>query len=427
MNILHISDKDIVGGAARAAFKLHSGLIHEEVDSKMWVLKKVSQEKEVIPFSYSKKASIRIRRRLRANLLSKQIGKYRSRFPEGFERFSDDRSFYYSEIPDWIKSTDLVNLHQVSRLLDYTTFFSYIVKNAIPVVWRLADMEPLTGGCHYDWDCNRFVIGCGMCPQLGSDQENDLSAQIWWRKKQAFDKVPKRLLHIVVLSKWMMNKVKESPLLKDFPVHLIPNGVDLNVFRPLNKSSIRKGLGLPADKFIVLILADSLDNKRKGSKYALDALNTNPNAEKFMLVSVGDFDKMPDISIPHRHFEKSLDNRFLSKLYNAVDIFLCTSIYDNFPNTVIEAMACGTPCVCFDTGGASDIVDDSVNGFKVKPKSIEALREKINALSESQELLRRFSSNCVTKAIKYYDVLLQANKYHSLYKSILRKSRGVHI
>lgn len=420
MKVLHISDRDIFGGAARAAHKLHIGLKLKGIDSKMWVIIKASKREDIIPFRYSTNIIVRLKRKIKQCFLNYQLGRYKSTKPSGFERFSDDRSIYHLEMPDWLKEFNIVNLHQVSQILDYKTFFTFAVKNNIPIVWRLADMEPLTGGCHYDWDCNKFIEGCGRCPQLGSDKKSDLSSQVWSRKKEIFDNVPRRLLHVVALSGWMANKVRESPLLNRFPVSVIPNGVDLNIFRPLNKRSSQQFLNLPADKFIVLVLADSLNNERKGLKYAVEALNICSTSNEILLVTVGDLASKISITVPYVHFRKSLENQFLAKLYNAADVFLSTSIYDNFPNTLVESMACGTPSICFDTGGASDIVDDSLNGYKVVPKQTGMLVEKINYLSEHRELLGKFSRDCVAKARDHYDVLLQSKKYIDLYQKVLK-------
>lgn len=422
MNILHISDRDIQGGAARAAFKLHLGLREKGTVSRIWTLQKFSDNKEVIPFHYSKNNFVRLRRRLRQNTLRKQLSKYQSTRPKGFERFSDDRSIYHLEIPDWIKKFDLINLHQVSQILDYKTFFDFTTKNNIPVVWRLADMEPLTGGCHYDWDCNKFTKSCGKCPQLGSDDKNDLSFQVWNRKNNTFREVRGDLLHIVALSSWMAKKIAVSPLLGRFSTSVIPNGVDLGTFKPVCKEAAREQLSLPKNRFILLVLADNLANERKGFDYVVKVLEQCSGSDELFLLLVGNLKDKPNIAVPYMHFEKSLDNRFLAKVYNASDVFLFTSIYDNFPNTVVEAMACGTPSICFDTGGISDIVDNLVNGFKVAPGRTELLVDRISCVIKEPELLKNFSRNCIAKARNSYDLLSQAEKYIELYQKVIESA-----
>jgi len=132
------------------------------------------------------------------------------------------------------------------------------------MVWRLADMNAFTGGCHYDHDCGQLINRCGACPQLGSTDPEDLSRQVWKRKQAVFGALATNWLHIVALCRWMLELVKESPLLNQFPVTLIPNGVDLEEFAPRDRRLAREVLGIPQRAQVVMFVSDDVTNRRKG-------------------------------------------------------------------------------------------------------------------------------------------------------------------
>ena len=308
----------------------------------------------------------RARRRLRAYWTAQDFRRYRNTRPSGYDQFSHDRNEYTSTLVSQIPPCDVLNLHWVSGLVDCTAFFSRIPQSK-PVVWTLHDMNPFTGGCHYDMGCPRYLNHCGACPQLGSRQEHDLSHQIWLRKRSAFSRVDPSRLRIVTPSKWLGEEAKRSPIFGRFPVSVIPYGLNVADFAPRDKATVREFLGIPRNANVVLFVAEGIDNKRKGFALLTEALaactRTVPN---LMLVSLGN--RQPDLrqNIPWLHLGSVSNDRILSMVYSAADLFAICSLQDNLPNTVLEAMACGTPVVGVGVGGISDMVRHGVNGLTVQ-------------------------------------------------------------
>src|SRR5262249_49321852 len=146
--------------------------------------------------------------------------------PRGYELFSNDRSSYASSLLDQIPDCQVVNVHWIPGLVDYQSFFTRLPP-LTPVVWTLHDMNALTGGCRQHLGCDRYLADCGACPQIGSRDPKDLSHRIWTRKRTLFSKVVSSRLHLVAPSRWLGDEVRRSPILSRFPLHVIPNGLDL--------------------------------------------------------------------------------------------------------------------------------------------------------------------------------------------------------
>jgi hypothetical protein len=233
MRIVHLSTSDTAGGAARAAFRLHTGLKRLGHQSTMLVLRRVGKDPDVKAFKPPADLVSRMRMKLRARRIDKDLAKYEPR-PAGFEMFSDDRSPFAEHVARQIPPCDLINLHWVSDYIDHLNFFPLLPKD-VPVVWRLADMAALTSGCHYDHGCGRFTAQCGACPQLGSNDERpvapDLDAQVAraWQPR-AGAAAPRRHEHVD------RSESRRSSLLKQFPVTVIPNGLDVSEFTPRDKA-----------------------------------------------------------------------------------------------------------------------------------------------------------------------------------------------
>ena len=145
-------------------------------------------------------------------------------------------------------------------------------------------MNAFTGGCHYDHDCGRHMTGCGACPQLGSIDFQDLSHQIWHRKQAIFSRLAPERLHIVALNRWMAELVRRSPLLEKFPVTIVPNGVDTEVFAPRDAQGARRDLGIPQDCRVVLFAAEAVRVRRKGFALLIRALNELRSSENLFFV-----------------------------------------------------------------------------------------------------------------------------------------------
>jgi glycosyltransferase involved in cell wall biosynthesis len=418
MKIVHLAKSDSQGGAARAAYRLHEGLQSVGQESLMLVESKTGDDPNVIAAHRPMDLISRLRRGVRDYHIAKNFRRYRNSRPVGYESFSDDRSEYSSTLLSQIPTCDVINLHWVPGLLPYNTFFARVAKST-PVVWTLHDMNPFTGGCHYSLGCGRYLDRCGACPQLGSTDDTDLSHQIWRRKEQIFSRVPPSHLRIVTPSKWLAGELNRSSILGRFPVTVIPYGLNVRDFAPQSRRSVRDLLGIPQDAKVVLFLAELTDSRRKGFTLLAQALAaTSGQVQNLTLVSLGQNKPTLQLGIPWLHLGPLNNDRFLSAVYSAADLFVICSLEDNLPNTVIEAMACGVPTVGVAVGGIPDMIRDGVNGLTV-PADPMALSTAICDLLNGTQKREAMSTMCRRIAVEEYSLKRQAQQYCEVYRSLV--------
>ena len=417
MRVIHLNTYDIRGGAALATYRLHKALERLGHQSSMFVLTKSSDDTSVVQFKPATDLMSRMRRRFRGERIARDFARYQASKPRGYEPFSDDRSRYTRELLAHFPPCDIINLHWVASYLDYWTFFSSI-PDRTPVVWRLADMNAFTGGCHYDDGCGRFCQECGECPQLGSMQSNDLSRRVWKRKEAVFRTVNPARLHIVALSRWMAEQVRQSPLLSRFPLTIIPNGIDTEMFCARDRRTARGLLGIRQDMRVFLFVADDVMNRRKGLMLLSDALIGQSTIGDLLVVSVGHGKPALDSRIRHLHLGH-IEYQRLSLAYSAADVFVISSLQEAFGNTILESMACGTPVVGFAVGSIPDMVRPGITGLLVPPYDISALRAAILGLVQNEKQRTEMSRNCRQIAVEEYSLELQARRYRQLYKNLL--------
>ena len=418
IRVVHISANDIRGGAARAAYRLHSALNAAGVASSMFVRKRTSQDSSV---SAVQQANGWLRRRLRAwrkQRIKREFEQYQGILGVDYDFFTDDRSIYRYEVLEQLPDCDVIHLHWIAGFIDYQTFFPEIARRKIPMIWTLHDMNPFTGGCHYDRGCGRFIEGCGACPQLKSSDARDLSRQIFLRKQFAFSQLAPDMLHLVTPSRWLAEEARRGALLRRFPVSVISNGLDTAVFAPRDRRTAREMFNIPLDRNVLLFVAGSLKDVRKGLVFLQQAMAHLSNVERLLLVSVGKTEWATDMNIPYQALGMIDDDRLLSLAYSAADVFVIPSLQDNLPNTVMESLACGTPVVGFDVGGIPDMVRPSVTGLLTPPKDAAALGAAIADLLHQPERLAEMSENCRRIAVEEYDMTMQGRRYQQLYDTV---------
>ncbi|MCS3682389.1 glycosyltransferase involved in cell wall biosynthesis [Salinibacter ruber] len=383
----------------------------------MYVCSKQSDDESVREFQPSHDLWTRIRRRWRRERIQRTFARYDETRPDGLEPFTDDRTQYSGRIFDQMPTADIISLHWIRGFVELQAFFE---RMSVPVVWTLHDMNAFTGGCHYNAGCEKYTAACGACPQLGSDDETDLSRNIWERKKEAFSGVDPEQLHIVTPSKWLAEEARSSTLLESFPVTVIPNGLDTDRFAPRPQEAVRTALSLPHDRPVVLFVADSATERRKGFSLLRNALS---GLSEPLLVSIGGGRPAVGDSDQHVHLGKLSSNRLLAAAYSAADVFVIPSLQDNLPNTTLESMACGTPVVGFNTGGIPDMVRPGETGWLAETGNIKALRNAIeDALSDSNVRERR-GRRCREVVEEEYALDVQAKRYRDLYERLLNQNR----
>jgi glycosyltransferase involved in cell wall biosynthesis len=423
MRIVHLSTSDSNGGAARAAFRLHTGLKRLGHDSTMLVYRAGSKDPAVTPYKPVPGFLPRLRRGMRARRIDAEHRRYDATRPPGFELFSDDRSPIAGELLGQIPPCDVINLHWIAGFVDHEHVLPLLPKD-VPIVWRLADMAPLTGGCHYTGGCERFTAQCGACPQLGSSDEHDLSRQIWHRKSRALASLAPGRMHLVGTSRWIAAESRRSSLLKPFPVTVIPNGLDTREFMPRDKGFSRDLWDVPRDAKVILFIADSLENRRKGFGYVAEALaGLGGSVQKPFLVSIGNLKSTLDLPVSHVNLGRINNDRLLSTAYSLADVFVMPSLQESFGQTVTESLACGTPVVAFDGGGPSDMVRPGVTGWLAKCGDADALRGAIVSALSDDAARAKMSENARRIAVQEYSLEVQAAAYVRLYERLIAEMR----
>jgi glycosyltransferase involved in cell wall biosynthesis len=419
MRVLHLSTSDVGGGAARAAYRVHTGLLRLGVDSRMLVLKRQSGDPTVTKLKWANDLPTRFRRRWREKAIKGDFEPYKKSLPPGYELFSDDRSEAGYDLMRQLPECDIINLHWVAGLIDHELFFENLLPK-VPIVWRLADMGAMTGGCHYDVGCGKFTAKCGACPVLGSQVEEDLSREVWERKHEALAKIPNERLHLVGTSRWIAAEAKRSSLLGRFDSVIIPNGLDVEDFAPRDRGFARDTLGIPQDKKVVLFVADSINNRRKGFDYLVGALQKLKDRSDLFLVSVGG--TKPEIAgIPLLHLGRINHDRMLSLTYSAANVFVIPSLQESFGQTVTESLASGTPVVGFDTGGIPDMVRPGITGYLSPVGNSDALADSIARILDNPTVAAEMGTNGRRIAIAEYSLAVQAKAYLEFFEGLLRE------
>ena len=421
MRIVHIDTFESRGGAARAANRLHWGLRAQGQDSSMFVAQRDTADQKVVKFQPPNNLAGRLHRLARRRHMQKDLARIAAAQHLGAEIFTDDRTQHGAEPLRQLPEGDIFHLHWVAGLVDYKMFLPGAARHA-PLVWTLHDMNPFTGGCHYDESCGRYSLRCGRCPQLGSQEESDLSNQIWTRKRDAYLTISPGRLHVITPSRWLASEAKRSALFSGIPISVIPNGLDVVTFSPRDKNFARELFGIPKDKRVILCVADWLDNRRKGLGLLWEALAGLKDHTDFLVAILGQGVALQDLGMPHVSLGLVSDERLVSLAYSTADVFVCPSLQDNLPNTVLESMACGVPVVSFNVGGLPDMVREGITGNLVPAGNISGLREAIVGILRDPARRSAMAANCRQVAVGEYSLEIQARRYISLYETILARN-----
>ena len=419
MKIVHVcAHQD--GGAGRAALRLHEGLRRIGQDS-IFLAGNVVQEGEgIVAFDRRAKIFTRARRKLRRDRIEADFRNYSKNRGKGQEFFSDDRSELGAEVRLQLPPADIVQLHWIAGFADYSDFLSTVPQET-PVVWTLHDMNPFTGGCHYDGTCGRFAGACGACPELGSKEEEDLSRQIWERKRKAIGRVPSGRLQIVADSYWLASQARESSLFGKLPVEAIHYSLDVQKFLPRGRAAARTVLGVPQDAKIILFVADHPEIKRKGFAMLVEALSGLSEVRGLLLMSIGRTRPEFTQRFEHVHLGYITEEHFQSIIYSAADVFVMPSLQEAFGQTALESMACGTPVVGSDAGGIPEVVRDGKSGLVVPTGDSKLLAAAIKNLLENDDRRAAMAAECRRIAVEEYSLEIQAKRYVNVYEGMLRR------
>lgn len=421
MKVVHINKSDAGGGASVAALRIHRSLLRSGIDSHILVeYQKRNENNEHVAgkgFWYKMNCTWQfLLERLRF-LPDEKEKSLRFAFSPASAGIS------IAQHPD-IQDADIIHLHWINQGFLSMDSLQELFSLGKPIVWTLHDMWPFTGGCHYAGNCLEFNERCGYCPLLKKPSADDLSAEVYQQKRKIFSKTN---LSIVTCSKWLGSLASSSSLLRNLPIHSIPNPIDTNFYRILDRAKCREELGLPQNKNLLLFGAANILDVRKGYRYLYEALtilnDSFPSiARNIELVVFGKLKKGTKELFPFvTHTMQFISNpETLVKLYNACNIFILPSLQDNLPNTVVECLCCGTPVVGFRIGGVPEMIEHNHTGYLAEVKNSLSLANGINSVlfmaNEDQRKIVRESG-----VSKYNEQVIAAH-YTEVYKAAIKRA-----
>jgi len=411
MKILIVNISDLNGGAARAAYRLHKALLAEKVDSQMLVQYKHSDDHTVLSMSEGKLSYAWSVVRSGFDALPLKAYKERSK-----TEFSVSRT-PFSGLVERINTInpDILHLHLVVGAM---LKLEDIVKIKVPIVWTLHDMWLFTGGCHYTETCERYKELCGNCKVLGSTKEEDLSRKIFMKKEKIFPIIEN--MNIVGLSKWLHTCAKDAPLLHDKKHIQLPNPIDTEQFKPLEKREARRLWNLPLEKKLVLFGAiGATSDPRKGFFYLKEALlHLERDDVELIIFGSSEPKERLDLGFKQHYMGLLYDEVSLISLYSAVDVMVVPSMEENLSNAIMESLACATPVVAFNIGGNADMIEHQKSGYLVTPYKATDLARGIEFILDAPNY-NKLCHNAREKVVKNFENSIVAPQYIKLYQEVL--------
>ena len=311
---------------------------------------------------------------------------------------------------------DIIHLHNLhDSYINLPMLFSYIKKHNVPTVWTLHDCWAFTGQCPYFTiaKCDKWKTGCYGCPQYKAYPSSlyDNTKRMWQLKKKWFTGV--KNMTIVTPSEWLAGLARES-YLKQYPIEVINNGIDLNVFKPTH-SNFREQYGIPGDKYIVLGVSFAW-GYRKGLDCFVEM--AEKLGERYQIVLVGtdnEIDKNLPQSIISIH--RTQNQKELAEIYSAADVFAMPTREENYPTVNMEAIACGIPVVTFRTGGSPEMLDDKT-GKVVEANNIEVTEKAIKDICEKKGCN---DEDYIVAYSKKFNMQKKFTDYIELYATVLEE------
>ena len=408
MKVLLVSTSDMVGGGAIAAFRLMEALNNNGVKAKMLVRDKLSSSVTV-----AQTGTIIPKVLERLQIMSYLKGKL-------WQADTADFGIDITRTEEY-KEADIIHLHWINQGMVSLSCLKKMIKDGKKIVWTLHDEWPYLGICHYRGDCQETE--CRQCPLL----PGNIAHKHYLQKQNIYKKGN---ITFVGCSQWITDRAKQA--MPDAEVVHINNCVPHNIFRHIDQTEARKKLDLPLDNKIILFCSQNLKDERKGYTYLQQAL------EQFIIHNSQFIIQGPQSMAMDSHSPKGGEGgdqlstlnsqlsticlgkggRYISSpeemamMYAAADVFVTPSLQDNLPNTIAEAMSCGTPCVGFNVGGIPEMIDHLQNGYVAQYKDVNDLAEGIQYV-----LTHDMREAALHKAASAYGETHVAQKYINVYES----------
>lgn len=411
VSVLHLNTWGGIGGAFIASDRLHRALLNLRINSVLAYGRALKDSdralKQFDHYQHLKSSG---------NWLDQKISFITQRL--GLNDIGNLSSFSLQQ-ETFFQQATVLNFHNL-----HSEYFSYLALPTLtrrkPAVWTLHDMWSFTGHCAYSFDCTKWQAGCGQClyPEAMPAIRRD-ATHLEWRLKSWIYR--RSNLTIVAPSRWLAAQAQQS-FLSRHPIHYIPNGIDTETYRPLDRAECRSILGLPLDKFVLLFGAQLLGDRRKGGDLLLKALHCLPESLKAntLLLTMGETGGASEnLGMKTVNLGYVGDDDKKAIVYSAADVFVFPTRADNLPLVLQESMACGTPMVSFEVGGVPDLVRPNITGYLAAPEDFQGLSQGIVDLLENSALRDRMRENCRTIALQEYRLEQQAQRYLELYQEIL--------
>ncbi len=415
MRILIVNTSEQTGGAAVAAGRLRDALNNNGVKAKMLVRDKETDNLSVVGLRHKWLTRWKFLWERWCVFLHLHLCR-RHLFDIDIANTGTD----ITRLPEF-READVIHLHWVNQGMLSLNDIAKILDSGKPVVWTMHDIWPATAICHYARGCDKFSHECGACPLLPGQCQHDLANKVWKQKQQLLN--GQRITY-VACSQWLAGEAQKSALLKGQTVTSIPNAIDTHLFRPQDKLAAKTALSLPADKQIVLFVSQRVTDPRKGISYLVDAVRRlteqHPEMKKHTAIAIlgGHAEEVASqLALPVYPLGYVSNPKRIVQVYNATDVFILPSLEDNLPNTLMEAMACGVPCVGFNVGGIPEEIDHLKNGYVARYRDADDLAQGIghvlygadyDALSQQALAKVHAAYSQQSVALRYIDIYTEA-------------------
>ena len=412
MRVLIVNTSDRSGGAAVAANRLMMALNNHGVKVKMLVRDKISDSLTIVALPKSPL--------LHWNFLWERFVIYcRLHFSRKhlFEIDLANTGSDITRLPEF-QEADVIHLHWINQGMLSLGTIRKILRSGKPVVWTMHDIWPATGLCHVTLGCRYFTSVCHQCRLLpGGGSDNDLSTSVWRKKERMLDG---ESIFFVACSRWLAGEAKASGLLKGQKITSIPNPIDTHIYKPGDRMEARRRLGLKEDLQYILFASQRATNENKGMDYLIEACRQLHDLPQVTVLILGGHaeEVAPQLSLDAVPLGYVNDERRIVEIYQAADVFVLPSLSENLPNTIMEAMACGLPCVGFRVGGIPEEIDHKRNGYVAEYRNACDLANGIRWVltsAKSDELSR----DCVRKVTQNYSQQSVALRYIDVYEQAM--------
>ena len=411
MRVLIVNTSERTGGAAVAANRLMEALNNNGVKAKMLVRDKETDHLTVagLPSSW----------RQQWNFLWERFVIWvhlHFRREHLFEVDMANAGTDITQLPEF-QEADVIHLHWINQGMLSLKGIRKILTSGKPMVWTMHDIWPATAVCHYTRSCEQYYSRCDKCPLLPGDS---LAKQVWKRKVEMLS--GQRITY-VCCSEWLAGEARKSALLKEQRIVSIPNAIDTRLFRPQDKQQACQALGLPINRRMILFVSQRVTDPRKGIGYFVEAVSRlvqhYPEMKDNTGVAIlgGHAEEVASqLALPSYPLGYVSNPLRIVSIYNAADVFVLPSLEDNLPNTIMEAMACGVPCVGFHVGGIPEMIRHQVNGYVAKEHDAEDLAQGIRYVLADADY-KTLSSECLHHVVQKYSQQSVANRYIEEYQN----------